>query len=103
MVRYFVTAACVALGLTGCGTVQERDVPVPEPVVITVDCTTELPDWLFEPLQVPWMPDVREAGGTNRALLQMFNVSRLLLESANIRLAKIQELQRDAIERCRAD
>lgn len=69
----------------------------PRPVVVTeevrIECSPELPDWVFESFEIPAMAQVRELGGTNGALLTVFGLQTFMLESANIRLQKIQDLQ----------
>lgn len=105
MVGRIVTVACIGLTVAGCGILTPRPPPPPVPVIheVTVDCTPDFPAWLFEPLSVPWMDEVRDAGGTNRALLQIFGLSRILLESANSRLSEIEDLYNAAKEECSED
>lgn len=104
MVRSLCTGICFVAALSACTTTPDPiSVPVPVYEEVKVDCTADFPDWVFEPVDVPWMPLVRELGGDNRALVSAFNVQRFLLESVNVRLEKMQELQHAAIERCRTD
>lgn len=85
----------IAFGLiliaTACATDPPRPVVVTEEVKI--ECSPPLPAWVFEAFEVPAMARVRELGGTNGALLTVFGLQTFMLESANIRLQKIQELQ----------
>lgn len=100
MARNIVAIACISAALIGCAATPP---PPPVPVIerVVVDCTAQLPDWVFEPLPVPWMQEVADAGGTNQALLGIFSMSRALLEAANLRFLRIQELLDEAREECR--
>jgi hypothetical protein len=105
MVRISSAGVCIGIALifVGCGRTEIRTVPIPQPVEVTVFCHAEFPDWVFAPVNPPWMEEVRAFGGDNRAMVQTLNLSRFLLESVNERLIRIQEIHNAAIERCRED
>lgn len=84
-------ALALILVFAGCATQP----PEPEVVVekVRIECSPPLPGWVFELFDAPGMALVRELGGTNGALYVVFGLQTFMLESANIRLQKIQELQ----------
>lgn len=76
---------------TACATDPPK--PVVEIKEVKIECSPELPDWVFDPFDIPGMDKVRLLGGTNGALLTVFGLQTFMLDSANVRLQKIQELQ----------
>lgn len=84
-------AVALSLVLAGCATTPPP--PVVELVEIHIECSAPLPDWVFEEFEIPGMDRVRLMGGTNGAMLTVFGLQTFMLESANMRLGKIQEIQ----------
>lgn len=89
--------------VAGCQTIPDPVIPPPEIVVRNCLGEATFPEWVFEELPVPYLEEVKRRGGTNAALLSVFNQQRLLLESANSRLVEIGRIIDDAIRSCEPD
>lgn len=105
MEKHAYSRAFAALGLAavliGCAPAQPKPPPPPEVIIRNCLGDVEFPDWVWEPLPIPGLAEVRVLGGTNEHMLIIFNKQAFLLDSANQRLEKLEEIIHDAIDRCR--